>query len=276
MRLLPILTLFAAVRVAYGQSESLFQKGQFQLSIAFSLMPIQKRDSEIKFRYVDGHQKSTYVLDTVTASYRQKQSHFGDVISIGLGYFVSKDFRASITLKPHLRSFLPNKAKNGEVYGIQFDIGLDYFFQFSKNANISIGTSASRILGGFGITSGAPKNKDYLVVNGNKLYDNDIGFHLVDNWWAISPRIGLNYRITDHVIFFANSGLQMTFNHSSSMNFAGFREDGTVKWNSKSFDDPHIDLVIDQVKISDPNIQNLPFKFSGLFFDFGTMINLNR
>jgi hypothetical protein len=43
-------------------------------------------------------------------------------------------------VKPYLNSFLSNSAKNGKVYGVQFDLGLDYFHNISKDLNISFGT----------------------------------------------------------------------------------------------------------------------------------------
>jgi hypothetical protein len=113
-------------------------------------------------------------------------------------------------------------------------------------------------------------------VNGNDLYDNDIGFHIIDNSWAFSPKICLYYKANSNFIITANSGFQMTFGRTSRMNFAGLTKDGTVKWNSKAYNDSDVDLTIDNTKISNDNIDRLPYKFSGLFFELGAIINLNK
>ncbi|HCQ12244.1 hypothetical protein [Flavobacterium sp.] len=254
----------------------MFNKGQFQIMVAFSLMPVKKINSQIDFKYVDGNQDATYLVDTVSAKYRLDKSNFGSAINIGIGYFFTDKFRTSINVKPYLNSFLSNSAKNGKVYGVQFDLGLDYFHNISKDLNISFGTTASRIIGGFGITSGGAKKKEYLVVNGNELYDNDIGFHIIDNSWAFSPKIGLHYKIANNIIFYANSGFQMTFGRESRMNFAGLQKDGTVKWNSKEYNDSDVSLTINNTKINNENIYNLPYKFSGVLLELGTLINLNK
>jgi len=216
------------------------------------------------------------LVDTVSVNYDLGKRYFGNAFNIGIGYFLTDNIRTSISLKPHLNSFLSNKSKNGEVYGIQFDLGLDYFYNISKDLSFSFGTTASRIIGGYGITSGGAKNKEYLVVNGNELYDNDIGFHIIDNSWAFSPKIGIHYAITKNIIITANSGFQLTFGRTSRLNFAGLQKDGTVKWNRKEYNDADVDLTINNSKINSDNIDKLPYKFSGLFFELGTIINLNK
>ncbi len=271
-----ILCFVLSTQFLLGQNESMFNKGQFQIMVAFSLMPVKKINSQIDFKYVDGNQDATYLVDTVSANYNLRNRYFGSTLNIGIGYFITDQVRISISLKPHLNSFLSNKSKNGEVYGIQFDVGLDYFHNISKDLNISFGTTASRIIGGFGITSGGAKKKEYLVVNGNELYDNDIGFHIIDNSWAFSPKIGLHYKIANNIIFYANSGFQMSFGRESRMIFAGLQKDGTVKWNSKEYNDSDVSLTINNTKINNENIYNLPYKFSGVLLELGTLINLNK
>jgi hypothetical protein len=60
------------------------------------------------------------------------------------------------------------------------------------------------------------------------------------------------------------------------MNFAGLLKDGETKWNSKGYNDSDVNLTIDNTKISTDNINSLPYKFSGMFFELGTIINLNK
>ena len=276
MKIIPCVLLLLIAPFLYGQQGSTFQKGGVQLRVALSLVPVQRQEAQVKFSYIDGNPTSGYALDTITADYALDQRYYGRAIAIGIGYLWNANFRTALTMRPHLNSFVSNKAKNGKVYGIQFDFEADYFIHLSKALSIALGTTASRIFGGYGITSNGAKNKGYLVVNGNELYDEDIGFHIIDNTWAIAPRIGLNYQVTDKISLFSSSGFQTTFGRSSKLNFAGLQKDGTVKWNSKSFDDPDVQLMIDQVNILTANIDRLPFKFSGVFFDLGTTIKLNK
>jgi hypothetical protein len=254
----------------------MYQKEQFQVTVAFSLMPVKMTNSQVNFKYIDGDQNSTYLLDTVSANYDLKKRYFGNAVNIGIGYFITENIRAAISLKPHLNSFLSNKSKNGKVYGVQFDLGLDYFYNISKDVSFSFGTTASRIIGGYGITSGGARNKEFLVVNGNELYDNNIGFHIIDNAWAFSPKFGLHYAATKDIIITANSGFQITFGRTSRLNFAGLQKDGTVKWNRKDYNDTYVDLSINNSRINSDNINQLPYRFSGLFFELGTIINLNK
>ncbi|MCC5944935.1 MAG: hypothetical protein JJT94_08360 [Bernardetiaceae bacterium] len=276
MRTILILCLTFYSHLFFGQDETMFQKGQFQITVAFSLMPIKKTNSQVDFKYIDGDQNVTYLVDSISANYNLKKRYFANAVTIGVGYFITDNIRTSINIKPYLNSFLSNKAKNGQVYGVQFDLGLDYFASVSDDVSISFGTTASRIIGGFGITSSGAKNKEYLVVNGNELYDNDIGFHIIDNSWAFSPTIGLHYRASSNIILSANSGFQMTFGRTSRMNFAGLQQDETVKWNRKEYNNADVSLMIDGTKINNDNINKLPYKFSGVFFELGTIINLNK
>ncbi len=276
MKTILILCLTVYSHLIFGQDETMFQKGQFQITVAFSLMPIKKTNSQVDFKYIDGDQNATYLVDSISANYNLKKRYFDNAVTIGVGYFITDNIRTSINIKPYLNSFLSNKAKNGQVYGVQFDLGMDYFTYISNDVSISFGTTASRIIGGFGITSSGAKNKEYLVVNGNELYDNDIGFHIIDNIWAFSPTIGLHYSASSNIILTANSGFQMNFGRVSRMNFAGLQQDGTVKWNRKEYNDDDVSLMIDNTKISNENINKLPYKFSGVFFELGTIINLNK
>ncbi len=276
MRIIILLWLTLFSQSGFGQNETMFRKGQFQITLGISLMPVKKSNSKVDFRYIDGDQNATYLTDTISANYNLKKKYFGNAVTIGVGYFITDNLRTSIHIKPHLNSFLSNKAKNGHVYGVQFDLGIDYFANISNEMSISFGTTASRIIGGFGITSSGSKNKEYLVVNGNKLYDNDIGFHIIDNSWAFSPKIGLHYKATNDIIFTANSGFQMTFGRTSRLNFAGLQQDGKVKWNSKEYNDSDVSLLIDGTKINNDNINKLPYKFSGVFFELGAIINLSK
>ncbi|GAB4460033.1 MAG: hypothetical protein Fur0028_13480 [Bacteroidales bacterium] len=276
MRIILILCLTFYNYLVVAQNETMFHKGQVQITVFYSLMPVKITNSQVGFRYVDGNQNATYLVDTVLANYNLKKRYFGNAFNIGIGYFITENLRTSISLKPHLNSFLSNKSKNGKVYGIQFDLGLDYFYNVSKDLYFSFGTTASRILGGYGITSGGAKNKEYLLVNGIELYDNDIGFHTIDNCWAFSPKIGLHYAMNKNIVFTANSGFQMTFGRTSRMNFAGLQKDGKVKWNRKEYNDADVELTINNSKINSDNIYKLPYKFSGLFFELGTIINLKK
>ncbi len=276
MRTILILYLTFYSHLIFGQNEPIFHKGQFQTTVAFSLMPVKMTNSQVDFKYIDGDQNATYLVDTISANYNLKKRFFGNALTIGVGYFITDNIRASINIKPYLNSFLSNRAKNRQVYGVQFDLGMDYFTYISNDVSISFGTNASRIIGGFGITSSGATNKEYLIVNGNELYDNDIGFHIIDNSWAFSPTIGLHYRVLNNIILTANSGFQMTFGRTSRMNFAGQQQDGTIKWNRKEYNDSDVSLIIDNTKISNENINKLPYKFSGVFFELGTIINLNK
>lgn len=276
MRTILLLFFTLSAQLIFAQTETMFQQGQFQITLAFSLSPVHKKDAPVDFKYVDGNRNSPYPVDTVSAQYHLKKRYFGNAFTLGVGYFLTQNIRASFQLKPHLNSFLPNRSKNGKVYGVQFDVGLDYFHTVSNEWSVSFGTTASRIIGGFGITSSGPKNKEYLVVNGNNLYDSDIGFHIIDNSWALGPKLGIHYQATHNIVIAAQSGFQMTFGRQSRMNFAGLLQDGSVKWNRKEFDDTDVTLLIDNTKITNKSIHHLPYQFSGLFFEVGTLINLRK
>lgn len=257
----------------YAQSANMFQKGQVQINVAFSLMPINKSNAKLHFNYRDGNLNSQITIDEITSNYSLKKKYFGNVCLLGFGYFFTDQLRAGLNLKPHLNSFLSNQKKNANVYGIQFDLGADYFYSISNELSISLGTSLSRILGGFGITSAGPRKKMFLLVNGNKLYDNDIGFHIIDKSWALATRIGVHQQLANNVILFVNTGFQSSFRRNIKLNIAGLQKDGKVSWNSKQFGDPSIEFTVNDTIILSNRIKWLPYKYSGLFFDFGTATN---
>lgn len=269
-------SLVASTLYTLGQSTGMFKKGDFQISVGYSSMPINTRDAQIKFRYIDGGQNAAYITDTISANYSLKHGANGNALNFGIGYFITDKVRASVNVKPHINSFLSNKSKNGKVYGVQFDVGIDYFVNISERIEVSLGTTASRVLGGFGITSGGPKNKEYLAVNQNKLYDNDIGFHIIDNCWAFNQRIGVHFKIAKGFTFFANTGYQFTTGRNSRLNFAGTTKDGEVKWNAKNYDDVDVNLEVGEKKITNSNFSNLPYSFSGITYDIGFIFNLQK
>ncbi len=273
-KLIIILFLVINTQILFAQAEKMFYQGQFQITIAFSLLPVNKTNSEIDFKYIDGNKNSKYTVDTISVNYKLKKKYFENAVSIGIGYFIADGFRIAVNTKPYINSFLSNKAKNGEVYGVEFEWGLDYFNTLSNDVSISYGITAARIIGGFGITSNGAKNKDHLVVNGNELYDDEIGFHIIDNSWGISPELGLHYKANNNVIISSTYGYKKNFARTSRMNFAGFEKDGTVKWNRKDYNDSDLNLIIDKRKITESNINDLPYKFSGSYFEFGTSINI--
>ena len=261
----------------FGQNETMFHKKQYQFKVGLGLMPVQRTNSQVDFKYIDGNQNSSYLVDTISANYNLTNRYFGNVLNIGVGYFITNNICTSINFKAHLNSFLSNKGKNGQVYGGQFDLGVDYLANISNDISISLGITTSRILGGYAITSGGAKNKEYLVVNGNELYGNDeIGFHIIDNSWGFSPKISINYKLTNYFILTANSGYQVTFGRTSRLNFAGPQQDGEVIWNRKKYNDADVSLNIDNTKINNDNINKLPYNFSGVFFELGIIINLNE
>jgi hypothetical protein len=126
MRIVIILLFTFYSHLVFGQSETMFRKGQFQITAAFSLMPVNRTHSQLDFTYMDGNQFDTYLVDTITANYSLKKKYFENAVTIGIGYFLTDKFRMSINAKPYLNSLLSNKAKNEKVYGVQFDLGLDY------------------------------------------------------------------------------------------------------------------------------------------------------
>ena len=113
-------------------------------------------------------------------------------------------------------------------------------------------------------------------MNQNKLYDNDIGFHIIDNCWAFNQRIGVHFKIAKGFTFFANTGYQFTTGRNSRLNFAGTTKDGEVKWNAKNYDDVDVNLEVGEKKITNSNFSNLPYSFSGITYDIGFIFNLQK
>ena len=250
------------------------KKGKLQLDFAFSFLPVQKENADLYFSYIDGEVSPEFVPDTITSQYTLENQYFNNSIALGISYNVSENFKLSLDVRPHLNSFLSNQDKNGEVYGVQFDVGADFYTELKKKLYLSYGISISRIIGGYGITSGGASNKDYLLVNGNELYDDNIGFHIIDNSWGISPRIGLNYWLTKSVSIFSDFGYQINFGRTSRMNFAGLLENGDIKWNRKSYDDSDVKLAVNNKEIENTNIENLPFGFNGFRLEFGIIVDI--
>jgi hypothetical protein len=97
-----------------------------------------------------------------------------------------------------------------------------------------------------------------------------------DNCRAISPKIGVYYRINNTIILNLNSEYQRSFGRTNRMNFAGLLKDFTLKWNNKTHEAEDVSLTIDDIKITNNQINKLPYEFPGLLFELGTFINLNK
>ncbi|MCZ8205815.1 hypothetical protein [Gemmatimonas sp.] len=243
--------------------------GQVQITVAHSLLPIQREAAQVVFRYVDGMANGAYPVDTISSNYRLSQRAFAQAITLGVQYAVTDHVRTSFSVRPYLNSFLSNRAKNGQVYGVQFDVGADYMLRFSDGVGLAVGSAVSRVIGGYGITSGGPRNKDYLMVDQTKLYDQDIGFHVVDQAWAVAPRIGLHVRAKHNSVLFANTGVQLAFARTSRINIAGTVKEGDEKWTSRTFSDPDLLLRVDDQRVEDGMSNQLPYRFSGMQLDLG-------
>lgn len=248
--------------------------GQVQVTIAHSLLPIQRQAAQVEFRFVDGTANGAYPVDTISSNYRLSQRAFAQAITLGVQYAVTDHVRTSFSVRPYLNSFLSNRAKNGKVYGVQFDLGADYMLRLSDGVGLAVGSAVSRVIGGYGITSGGPRNKDYLMVDQTKLYDLDIGFHVVDQAWAVAPRIGLHVRAKHNIVLFANTGFQLAFARNSRINIAGAAKDGDVKWTGRKFSDPDLVLRVDDQRVENGMSNQLPYRFSGMQLDLGAAFTL--
>jgi hypothetical protein len=265
------LTLYLYImftQTIFSQSMPSNKKGAYEIQFSLNLLPVNQRKADISFLYVDGNANANYPIDTIRASYALKQKIFNFGFTLGGSYYVTNKIKVFLTATPHFNSFVSNKSKNGRTYGVQFDLGMDYIQPISTKLSVMGGVSVTRIIGGYGITSGGANRKDYLVVNGNKLYDNDIGFHIIDNSWATTLQTGIEYGSGSGKYFF-KVGYQIPFHRTSRMNFAGELEDESVKWNRKSFDDADVTLSVDQQRITSGNINSLPYLYSGLMFQIG-------
>jgi hypothetical protein len=272
-----LLLLFAvstSSTFAQQAADNKIKKGNFELSISFSKIPINQKASNIDFNYRDGSFPSTIPIDTIKANYNIDNQYFNNAIDIGVSYFINNNFNIGFNARPQINSFLSNQNKNGKVYGVQLGFNVSYEKDIIDKFSITGGLGLSYLIGGYGITSGGSSKKEYLLVNGNELYDQDIGFHIIDNAWITTPEIGLRYELLKKVSLLTKFGYQFTFNRTSRMNFAGELKDGTVKWNSKSYDDTDLSLNVNGQRITNNNIEKLPFNFSGLTFQFGIFLTL--
>lgn len=271
-----LLTLLASSTFAQQDIDNNMKKGGFALSVSFSGVPINLKGSDVNFSYRDGNGTATIPTDTINANYSLSSQYHNNALDIGIVYFVANNLNLGLNIRPQLNSFLSNQSKNGKVYGFQFGLNVNYEKNIAKHLLFTGGVGVSYIIGGYGITSGGASKKDYLIVNGNELYDQDIGFHIIDNSWAATPEVGLRYELFKRLNLFTKLGYQFTFNRTSRMNFAGVLKDGNVKWNSKSYDDTDLSLNVNGERISNNSIEKLPFNFSGLAFQFGISIKLNK
>jgi hypothetical protein len=275
--LLSLLFTFSTTLIfAQNVKDNNIKKGNIELSISFNRIPINQIASNIDFNYRDGSFLSTIPIDTIKANYSIDNQYSNNAIDIGVSYFVNNNFNIGLNIRSQTNSFLSNQSKNGKVYGFQFGLNLNYEKNIINKLSFLEGVGLSYIIGGYGITSGGASKKEYLIVNGNELYDKDIGFHIIDNTWAATPEVGLRYEMVKIVSLFTKFGYQFTFNRTSRMNFAGELKEGTVKWNSKSYDDADLSLNVNGQRITNNSIEKLPFNFSGLTYQFGISMTLNK
>jgi hypothetical protein len=260
--------LLMMIQSVCGQSDRASRRTDWELIFSANLLPVNQKDKAVSFSYSDAEGSAIDSIDVINAAYTLRQKPVNIGFTIGGAYFLTNWLKMTLTATPHFNSFRSNTAKNGRTYGIQFDLGLDYNQQLSSKLNLTAGAGLTRILGGFGITSGGPTQKEYLVVNGNPLYDDNIGFHIIDNTWATTGQLGFEYG-AGLLKFFTKVGYQMPFARSSRMNFAGALEDGSIKWNRKSYDDTNVMLDIAGQRITDNTIQDLPYRFGGFVFQVG-------
>jgi hypothetical protein len=272
-----LLVLFlSTIQIAYSQqSIRSSRKGAKELILSANILPVNLQDKRLSFIYFDGAVGDDYVLDVINAGYDINPQRFNTGFTIGGAYYLADKLKMSLSATPHFNSFASNKNKNGRTYGAQFDLGLDYSNPITPHLSLTGGVGLTRIIGGFGITSGGPNNKTYLVVNGNELHDDDIGFHIIDNSWATTLQTGLEYGSNRGRLFF-KVGYQIPFQRTSRMNFAGTLEDDTVKWNRKSYEDANLSLSIDGQPIQNNTIKNLPFRFGGLVAQVGVIAHFRK
>jgi hypothetical protein len=195
-------------------------------------------------------------------------------MGISLDYYAFSNFRVSLDAKPHFNSFVSNKRKNGKVYGVQFDILGIYEKTITKKISLYSGIGIARNIGGYGITSGGACKKTYLLVNGNQLYDQEIGFHIIDNSWAGILQVGVKYQVNNTLCILSNCGYQQSFGRTSRMNFAGTNNDKSVLWNKKTYNDEDLFLKINGQTIKNNTIEKLPFSFGGVHLQLGLGIAL--
>jgi hypothetical protein len=263
--------LISSVLIFAQNNSSTFKK-KFELLLSFNKLPINQKTASVGFLYADGLIPSTIPIDTISANYTIQNQKFNTAIGIGLSYRFSKSFTFSCQAKPHVNSFLSNKSKNAKVYGVQLDLVGSYEKKMTEKFYASGGLALSRIIGGYGITSGGAAKKDYLLVNKEEYYDKDIGFHIIDKAFAAILQLGLKYDLSPRIRIFTNLGCQYSFARTSKMNFAGLLKDGNVKWNTKKYDDKDLFLNINGQRVTDNGIEKLPFLFSGLALELGILV----
>lgn len=274
-----IITFFSLIlsyKTSYAQKPEMLNKGRVELLISFNLLPINQQKSQVNFIYQDGNSNSSVPIDTISANYSIPKKKFGSAFSIGAAYYVTSNLKTLISLKPYLNSFLSNQKKNKKVYGVHLNIATIYEHQINRNSLLPVGISFSRLIGGYGITSGGATKKEYLIINGNQLYDRDIGFHIVDKAWLAGIVVGYKHKIFEHTFVYGNIQYQWAFSRTSKLNFAGTTKDGQVKWNSKNYNDQDLSLIINNQTIKDTNISSLPFSFGGLAIESGVSFFIKK
>jgi hypothetical protein len=258
------------IQSVYGQTDRTSRRTDVELIFSANLLPVNQKNKSVLFSYSDVAGSPADSIDVINADYTLRQRPFNIGFTVGGAYFLTNWLKMTLTATPHFSSFRSNTAKNGRTYGAQFDLSLDYNQRLSSALNLTAGVGLTRILGGFGIASGGPSQKAYLVVNNNQLYDDNIGFHVIDNTWATTGQAGFEYG-AGLLKFFAKLGYQAPFARTSRMNFAGTLEDGSVKWNRKTYDDTDVSLTIDRQRVTNNTIQNLPYRFGGLTLQVGVI-----
>lgn len=270
MKLLITIFIVFVVKTGFSQDNgSTNRKRKFELEVALGLLPINQKSSSVNFNYYDGTGNTNEPIDTISAVYNLSRQYFNSTLGVGINYYFKNHFKAFFRIHPHLNTFRSNKGKNTKVYGMQLDLGAALERRLNETLFFNGGLSISYIIGGYGITSGGATNKAYLNVNENRLFDDDIGFHIIDNNWSITPHARITRVISEKIGIFMEIGYQLTFSRSARMNFAGESEDGNVLWNRKSFDDADVSLEIDGHKISKDRVDKLPYQYGGAMIVFG-------
>jgi hypothetical protein len=271
-----VLFLFTPCSIMFGQNSELRKgkKARVKLSISVNQLPVNQKTSAIDFQYVDGQAPSTVPIDTIKSSYILQNQAFNTSIGLGISYYILDNIFITLNAMPHLNSFLSNKRKDGKVYGAQIELTGNYESLISQDIFFTAGIGFCRILGGYGITSGGPSAKQYLSVNGNKLYDQDIGFHIIDNSWSSKLQLGVKYKISRGLFGYLNLAYQFNFSRTSQLNFAGIKEDDKILWNKKSYDDTDLFLKVNGQRITNNNFRNLPFNLDGISTHIGLAVSL--
>ncbi|MEI8110191.1 MAG: hypothetical protein WCH59_04300 [Chitinophagia bacterium] len=268
--------LFIPSVLTFGQKLEIKkgQKRRVEISFSINQLPVNVKNATIDFQYFDGKAPSIIPIDTIKSTYNLQKQIFNTSIGFGISYYFSENIFISFHAMPHLNSFLSNKGKDGKVYGAQIEVNGNYEKMIGQNIFLTSGIGICRILGGYGITSGGPSAKPYLYVNQNKLYDQDIGFHIIDNSWAAKLQFGVKYRIMKGLFSYINLAYQFNYSRASQLNFAGIDENAKVLWNKKSYDDADLFLKVNGQRITNNNFSNLPFTFDGLSTQFRLAISL--